>query len=93
MNAHGWHVGSVATSAPSLPVSVRPSVEHSDSVGYVPVITMSHRNVQPNVSIKVVASYRYCYRPREDTDGVRQPPLKRSVHPIGVLELTKNESG
>ena len=36
-----------------------------------------------------------CYGPREDTDGVRRPPLEGGggsmVHPISVLELTKNE--
>ena len=36
-----------------------------------------------------------CYRPREDTDGVRRPLFKGggfgALHPICILELTKTE--
>ena len=50
------------------------------------VITMSHRNVQPPVSIKWQATDS-----RGHWWGAPTPLLRGSVHPISVFELAKNE--
>ena len=65
------------------------AINHVDMYWVAACHMMSHRNVQPHVSINGVACYR-----TEGTDGVRRPPfLRGSVPPISVLELTKQRSG
>ena len=56
---------------------------------YTCVITMSHQHVQPHVTHNVAAIA--CYRLEKTLVGCSDPFLRGLLHPISVLELTKNE--
>ena len=97
---HGWAtlrdvvlaaIAQADVSSADGPISAGPQVTHlycGMDGRIVPddVITMSHRNVKPHVSIKWQATDSRGHR-----WGAPTPLLRGSVHPISVLESAKNE--